>query len=209
MLTRFLNSYYAACLSPHPDDCEYAMSATVSKYYDTQFHVYNISSGGKYSSKELDRLGEVKEFWSSYKNVELIFVGEEFIRDIEYDTFIKKMEDMFNLYEYDLILAPPDEDTHQDHRKINRIANSLTRSKKMGVVEYMTPSTKIGWVPNLYVNIGDEIERKRKNLFNSFQSQLDKPYFTDNVFNLYHSNYRTSKRNLDNAEFFKVRSLYQ
>ena len=107
------------------------------------------------------------------------------------------MENLFPS-EYDLILSPPIEDTHQDHRKINKLANSLTRSKKIGLVEYMTPSTKIGWVPNTFVDVSDTIEEKRINLFNSFQTQLDKPYFTDDVFNSY-----------DNVEFFKVRSLYQ
>ena len=194
-MSRFLNANTIACLSPHPDDCEYAISATISKHLGTMFHVYNISSGGKYSNNGNDRLDEVKKFWSSYKNVNLFFVGVEFIRDIQYDTFITKMENLFPS-EYDLILSPPIEDTHQDHRKINKLANSLTRSKKIGLVEYMTPSTKI-------------IEEKRINLFNSFQTQLDKPYFTDDVFNSYHCNYQTTKRNLDNVEFFKVRSLYQ
>ena len=29
----------------------------------------------------------------------------------------------------------------------------------MGLVEYMTPSTKIGWVPNMFVDITDEIQK--------------------------------------------------
>ena len=154
---KFLNYNKVLILSPHPDDCEYAISATISKHLGTMFHVYNISSGGKYSNNGNDRLDEVKKFWSSYKNVNLFFVGVEFIRDIQYDTFITKMENLFPS-EYDLILSPPIEDTHQDHRKINKLANSLTRSKKIGLVEYMTPSTKIGWVPNTFVDVSDTIE---------------------------------------------------
>ena len=203
-MSRFLNANTIACLSPHPDDCEYAISATISKHLGTMFHVYNISSGGKYSNNGNDRLDEVKKFWSSYKNVNLFFVGVEFIRDIQYDTFITKMENLFPS-EYDLILSPPIEDTHQDHRKINKLANSLTRSKKIGLVEYMTPSTKIGWVPNTFVDVSDTIEEKRINLFNSFQTQLDKPYFTDDVFNSYHCNYQTTTRNLYNVEFLKIK----
>ena len=122
--------------------------------------------------------------------------------------FCKKMETIFRC-DYDLLLSPPKQDTHQDHRKINEIANSLTRSKKMGLVEYMTPSTKIGWVPNMFVDITDEIQEKYVNLFDSFKSQSDKPYFTEEVFDSYHRNYQTVKRDLNNIEFFKVRSLYQ
>ena len=85
----------------------------------------------------------------------------------------------------------------------------MTRSKKMGLVEYMTPSTKIGWVPNMFVDITDEIQEKYVNLFDSFKSQSDKPYFTEEVFDSYHRNYQTVKRDLNNIEFFKVRSLYQ
>ncbi len=209
-MSKFLNADYVACLSPHPDDCEYAMSATVKKHSDTLFNIYNISSGGKHSSSGEVRLNEVKKFWNQYENANVFFIGIEFIRDLKYDTFISKIENEFNKTTYyDLLLSPPNEDTHQDHRKINKIANSLTRSKKMGLVEYMTPSTKIGWVPNMFVDVTDEIEHKYLNLFNSFESQLDKPYFTKEVFNSYHNNYQTVKRNLNNVEFFKVRSLYQ
>ena len=208
-MSKFLNTDYVACLSPHPDDCEYAISATISKYKDTEFHVYNISSGGKYSSSGDVRLKEVKKFWSKYENVKLFFVGVEFIRDIQYDAFVADMERLFKSYFYDLLLSPPREDTHQDHRKINKIANSLTRSKRMGLVEYMTPSTKIGWVPNTFVDVTFQISSKYDNLFQSFQSQMDKPYFTKEVFESYHRNYQTVKRNLNDVEFFKVRSLYQ
>jgi len=207
-LSKFLNADFVACLSPHPDDCEYSMSATILKNTETNFHIYNISSGGKHSTSGDVRLEEVRKFWSSYKNVSLIFVGIEFIRDVQYDTFVKKMETIFRC-DYDLLLSPPKEDTHQDHRKINEIANSLTRSKKMGLVEYMTPSTKIGWVPNMFVDITDEIQEKYVNLFDSFKSQSDKPYFTEEVFDSYHRNYQTVRRDLNNIEFFKVRSLYQ
>lgn len=207
-MSKFLNADFVACLSPHPDDCEYAISATVSKNIDTMFHVYNISSGGKHSSNGEIRLEEVKKFWSNYKNVNLFFVGIEFIRDIQYDTFVAKMEQLFKT-EYNLLLSPPLEDTHQDHRKINKIANSLTRSKKMGLVEYMTPSTKFGWVPNTFVDVSDNIKDKYKNLFESFKSQMDKPYFTSDVFDSYHRNYQTVKRDMNDVEFYKVRSLYQ
>tara|TARA_Y100000296_G_C5177336_1_gene260866 strand:+ start:1183 stop:1806 length:624 start_codon:yes stop_codon:yes gene_type:complete len=207
-LSKFLGADFVACLSPHPDDCEYSMSATILKNTETNFHIYNISSGGKHSTSGSVRLEEVRKFWSSYKNVSLIFVGIEFIRDVQYDTFVKKMETIFRC-DYDLLLSPPRQDTHQDHRKINEIANSLTRSKKMGLVEYMTPSTKIGWVPNMFVDITDEIQEKYVNLFDSFKSQSDKPYFTEEVFDSYHRNYQTVKRDLNNIEFFKVRSLYQ
>ena len=73
----------------------------------------------------------------------------------------------------------------------------------------MTPSTKIGWVPNMFVDINEHIKTKKENLFNSFKTQLDKPYFTDKVFDSYHCNYQTMKRDLDNVEFFKVGALYQ
>ena len=120
-MSKFLNADFVACLSPHPDDCEYSMSATILKNTETNFHIYNISSGGKHSTSGVVRLEEVRKFWSPYKNVSLIFVGIEFIRDVQYDTFVKKMETIFRC-DYDLLLSPPKEDTHQDHRKINEMA---------------------------------------------------------------------------------------
>lgn len=206
----FLDATNVVCLSPHPDDCEYAISGTISKYSDTTFHVINVSSGGKYSSHGNERIDEVKKFWSNYKNVQLIFLDVEFIRDVHHDTFVSNIENLINTkFLPDLILTPPFEDTHQDHRKINEIANSLTRSKRIGLIEYMTPSTKIGWVPNMFVNIDYQINSKKENLFDTFKTQLHLPYFTDKVFDLYHCNYQTMKRDLNNVEFFKVKALYQ
>ena len=204
----FLGKNYIACLSPHPDDCEYAIAGTIRKFLDTEFHIYNISDGGRFDHSGGDiRKHEVESFWSSYENVKLFFVGEQYIRDIQNDLFIMKMEDILE-DPYELILTPPYQDTHQDHRKINEIANSLTRSKKIGLVEYMTPSTTVEWSSNLYVDVSDYIEEKKNNLFKSFKSQMGKSYFTESVFSSYHTSYQTKKRGLDSVEFFNIKTVY-
>ena len=85
----FLGKNYIACLSPHPDDCEYAIAGTIRKFLDTEFHIYNISDGGRFDHLGGDiRKLEVESFWSSYENVKLFFVGEQYIRDIQNDLFI-------------------------------------------------------------------------------------------------------------------------
>ena len=43
---KFLNYDKVLCLSPHPDDVEYAMLGSILKYKDTKFDIVVLSEGG-------------------------------------------------------------------------------------------------------------------------------------------------------------------
>ena len=207
---KFLNANDVCCFSPHPDDCEYSISGTVKKYFDTKFHIFNFSSGGKFSSAKQasERISEVKSFWSEFENVRMNFFNNKFIRDIETDEYILKLDKIFSNKFYNFILIPPSHDTHQDHRKINEVANSIVRSSNIGLIEYMTPSTKVNWSSNFFVDISNEVDFKKKLLFSSFKTQSKKPYFTDEVFNAFHSNFQASKRKILQVESFRILNMY-
>ena len=95
---------------------------------------------GKFSSAKQasERISEVKSFWSEFENVRMNFFNNKFIRDIETDEYILKLDKIFSNKFYNFILIPPSHDTHQDHRKINEVANSIVRSSNIGLIEYDT-----------------------------------------------------------------------
>ena len=43
---KFLNFKRVLCLSPHPDDVEYSMLATIKKNSNTKFDIFCLSRGG-------------------------------------------------------------------------------------------------------------------------------------------------------------------
>ena len=45
---KFLNFNRVLCLSPHPDDVEYAMLGSMIKFKNTQFDIIVISQGGDF-----------------------------------------------------------------------------------------------------------------------------------------------------------------
>ena len=105
---KFLGADQIACFSPHPDDCEYAVAGTIMKYQSTTFYIFNFSSGGKFSDnkKSIDRINEVKNFWSRFNNVKLKFLDLNYIRDLKIDFVVSKLDKIFNNYSFDFILIP-------------------------------------------------------------------------------------------------------
>ena len=182
---RFLGKKKVACLSPHPDDCEFSISGSILKFTKTDFSIFNFTKGGKYDNvEELLRISEVKKFWLNIPNSNLNFLDVNRISNIKSDDFIYEFENSenWNFKNYDLILTPPRKDTHQDHRVVNELAFSLARQNNIGLVEYMTPSTELDWASNLFIDINDQY-RYKKYLFESFKSQNNKSYFNESALN--------------------------
>jgi hypothetical protein len=82
---------------------------------------------------------------------------------------------------------------------------ALVRHKRIGIISYRTPSTLDNWIPNFYVEI--DLDEKIEYL-NAFESQLEKPYFSEKSFKSFHSNYQCFKKNMKFVELFRVEIIY-
>jgi len=197
------------CLSPHPDDVEYSMSATIKKFQDTQFDLICLTKGTSTdASFGNSRLKEVQLFWDQMQcsNVKLIDPFYESFEAATIAQWITAIETNMPMNEYDAIFTTSKLDSHQEHIFVNSLVPSLTRSKPISIIEYKSPSTLHSWSPNYFVSC--DIDSKLNSLRNAFISQLDSVYFNESLIKLFHSDYNCSKRNVKLTEQFNIQILY-
>ncbi len=212
-MPKFLSYSRALCLSPHPDDVEYSMSGAVLKYADTHFDVICVSQGGDrdVTTHTVQRVEEVRRFWDAIgcKNVTVHSAAVKHVKDMSDDLWINLLEtDYLSRQKYDVIFAPSSHDSHFEHRIVNRLAAPLSRLEKISIIEYCSPSTLENWIPNLFVDIGDQFEAKLAALA-AFESQSARKYFTESTIRNFNTNFRCSKRGLTYVEQFNINQIYE
>jgi len=203
--TRFLNFSKVLGLSPHPDDIEYGMSGTILKYPDTHFDLVCMTKGGHCDeTSSSQRHQEMRNFWKDVPNVTIHTVDFDAI--LEGEDFIINHLEKHILSGHELILTPSNQDNHFFHKKINNIGPALCRIKPISIMEYFTPSTSLEWVPNLVVNLEENIYSSKKQRLKQFTSQHNKTYFSDFCLDSFHSSLEFTKKGLHWVEKFRSNS---
>ena len=213
---RFLNCDKVLCLAAHPDDVEYGMLGSIMKYTDTEFDILVLSKGGNFDeSTSTVRHKECESIWEDINNIQGSFLPIKYLTDVSEDELINKIEDLYDIKDYDTICTPPLEDTHFEHRKVNRAALGLIRRIRCGLVTFRTPSALDDWIPNFFVDLtkhttkgGAVIMYAKKNALLKFKSQQGKSYFHENSITSFHSNYQCSQRDMTFVESFKIERCY-
>lgn len=200
---KFLGYDRVFCLSPHPDDVEYAMSGTILRFSETRFDILCMTPGGKCdeTTRMTDRRRECVAFWGGVGNVSLAFTEYDAL-DVNEDRLIHDLEKN-HMQDQDAIIIPCREDNHFFDRKINSVGRALCRVNPYNLIEYNTPSVDPSWVPNAVVDIADFYAEKKRRLA-CFGSQQDHPYFSDFCLNAFHSNLYYNKKGLGRVEQFKT-----
>jgi LmbE family N-acetylglucosaminyl deacetylase len=209
------------CLSPHPDDIEYAMLGSMIKFKNTQFDIIVVSQGGDFdNTSSVNRHVECTSIWELYSNISGRFLDIKYVKDVGEDELINKIESLVDMAQYDAIFVPPAEDAHFEHRFINTISDALVRRKQCGIIDYKTPSTLEKWEPNFFVDLDIEVRRsdvktpynvvwyKKLSGLKQFISQQDKSFFDDDVLSDFHKVYQCSLRGLSHVESFKLTKGY-
>jgi N-acetylglucosamine malate deacetylase 1 len=208
---KFLNFNKILCLSPHPDDIEYAMGGSIIKCKDTHFDILCLSSGGDWDNTTgPHRLNEIYNSWNTIKCTNILLLNSNviFINEKKEDEWINYIETkLLNIEKYNCMFCPPTIDSHFEHQFVNRISNTLIRTHPVSLIEYFTPSTLNNWTPNLFVDI-TAVYNKKILMLKKFKSQQHKLYFKKNVLDSFHSNYQCSKRKIDKSEKFKINTSY-
>ena len=147
-------------VGPHPDDIEIGCAGTLIKYAQKGHSVYLLimTQGEKGGEAEIryreqgrsaEIIGAKEVFWGGFKDTELLGKGNEMIHTVE--EYIDKVKPHF-------IFVNFFDDTHQDHRAVNRAVLSATRYVK-NVMFYEVPTTN-NFTPNVFVDIGSVLDRK-------------------------------------------------
>ena len=204
---KFLNSTNVLCIGAHPDDVEYGMAGTFQKCEDTNFTVAVMSNGGDWDvSTNVNRQNENMKVWESFHNVNGVVDAHEFVKERHEDdmiNFIETQLDMFNL-----VVTPPQEDSHFEHRIINNLGPALCRRSPTALVEYRTPSTLNHWTPNHFVALSKYNLKNKKKVLSKFTSQQHAPYFSKECINSFHHNFLCSKRGVPIVESYRIVESY-
>ena len=220
---KLLNFKNVLCLSPHPDDVEISMSGSILKCKDTFFNICYLSNGTKSDpTSKLNRFDEGKDFWrKEYKDkntggIDLsmyncLNVNLEqylfFIGDMSEDVMIQQIEMNYQIDDYDAIFIPAEFDTHFEHRIVNSIGKALVRNNKISLIEYKSGSVTEEWIPNMFIDVSEQIEEKLKRL-KCFKSQK-KDYLDDDYLFVFHEHLQSRRKVIAYVEQFKIISLYE
>ena len=147
-------------IGAHPDDIEFGCAGTLIKYAQGGHTVLLLITtkgemGGEAEGrfreqmKAAEIIGAKDVFWGGFKDTELSDKGNDLIHMVE--RYIKEIKPHFIFVNYP-------EDTHQDHRTVNRSVLSAARYVK-NVMFYEVPTTE-NFTPNVFVDIGSVLERK-------------------------------------------------
>lgn len=209
-MKRLLNLDKVLCLSPHPDDVEYSMGGTIASHQSTKFDIITLSQGGDFDLANDVRTDEFKAYWALYDNA---IVSEKHlgghIKDFNEDAIVNFIENAVDVSQYDAIFTPPSLDFHFEHRLVNSASKAVTRTCKVSLIEYMTPSIDHTWTPNIYVEIDDDtFKEKRNHLQQTFKTQATRKYFSDQCINDFHSDFFSSKRKNGWVEKYKISFLF-
>ncbi|MBW1702145.1 MAG: PIG-L family deacetylase [Deltaproteobacteria bacterium] len=165
-------------IGPHPDDIEIGCGGTLIKYAKRGHKIFLllITKGEKGGNTELryqeqlkaaEIIGARDVFWAGFKDTELPDKGNEMIHTVErYIDSIKPHFIFINFFD----------DTHQDHRTVNRSVLSATRYVK-NVLFYEVPTTN-NFTPQVFVDISESLDKKIKAL-EAHESQVMKTNIED------------------------------
>lgn len=161
----------------HPDDIEYGCGGTLLKYAEQGESVFLLvmtdgSMGGDSAVRRAEQLASaelmgVKEvFWGGYKDTRLP-LDQQVIATIE--ETMKKVKPS-------LIFVHGPEDTHQDHRALNKATFSAARYTP-NVLFYEGPTTQ-NFLPTVFVDISEYVDRKME-LLEAHASQVARTNIED------------------------------
>jgi len=165
-------------VGPHPDDLEIGCGGTLIKYAQKGHDVFLLvitkgEMGGKGTTrydeqlKAAEIIGARDVFWGDFVDTELLDKGNKIIHTVE--RFIDTIKP-------DFIFVNFLDDTHQDHRAVNRAVLSATRYVK-NVLFYEVPTTN-NFIPNVFVDIGSVLDKKVEAL-KAHASQITKTNIED------------------------------
>ncbi len=165
-------------IGSHPDDIEIGCSGTLIKYAQQGHDVFLLvitrgEKGGEAEARQEEQMkaaeimGAKDVFWGGFTDTELLDRANEIIHLIE--SYIEKIQPNF-------IFVNFFDDTHQDHRTVNRSVLSAARYVR-NVMFYEVPTTN-NFTPNIFVDIGSVFELKLKAL-EAHSSQVMKTNIPD------------------------------
>jgi len=159
-------------IGAHPDDIEFGCGGALIKYAQKRHNVYLLiltmgGIGGEPGLRKIEQEAAAKfmqakqVFWGNFQDTELN----------TNKTVISNIDEAINKTKPQVVFFNFFDDTHQDHRAVAQVSTSATRYVKE-VLYYEVPTSQ-NFQPDIFVDIGDVLEKKLE-LLKIHASQVDK-----------------------------------
>ena len=209
-------------VSPHPDDETLGMGGTLLRLKKEGYQLawLNITMASEeygYSKDfvtnrqvQMNRVLKAYGF-SEFYNMELEPAG---LDKISLQVFISKISRIFLKYKPQIIFVPYAYDVHSDHRIVSDVVYSCTKAFRypfikaviemeiLSETDYANPEK--GFIPNLFVDIEDYMERKIE-IMQIYESEINEVPFPRSIENIRSlATYRGCSSGYRYAEAFKI-----
>ena len=202
------------CVSVHPDDETLGCGGTLLKHKATGDEIYcvHVTNGNERQESVIRLLRKLYGFKETYQ----LGLPEIKLTDIPLSEIIGKLSAVIQQVKPDYLYIPNRSDAHSDHRIVFEALTACTKSfrypfiKKIMMCEVISETDfspalpENIFIPNVFMDISDFIERKYE-LLNVFESELlTSPYTRSIDAILALSKYRGSQINVNYAEAFML-----
>jgi len=181
------------CLSPHPDDVEFGLGATLSKYrgdYEGRLVVFSDRSRSRGEvNNDRDQISAAKAIGfheEDVKFVDQLGYGVErlpnrfFAMDENRDAIRMVVTRLTNEFKPDIIFVPSLKETMQDHQAIAEEVVRVIRGKAT-ILGYEVPKHHRFFRPQVFVNISDEDIKAKMTALSAFSEFTTTYYFQEDV----------------------------
>ena len=169
-------------LGAHPDDLELGCGATLAKLVEEGAHVRAVifSQGRQGAFPGFDRATETRTALRS------LGIEDIHVHNFPDTRLHERLNDLIDAIEVHMRETKPDrvytmfkEDRHQDHRAVHQ-ASVVACRRAPQILAYETPSSYPNFVPTVFEQVGDYMERKVEAL-KLHQSQAERQYMNEDM----------------------------
>ena len=207
-------------LSAHPDDETFGMGGTIKKYSDqgAEIDIFVISDGAsaQYSDKKMIDVRRESCINAGkilgVKNFDFLDFPDAKLDNIPTLEITQKIEEKISTFKPEIIFTTPNNDGHQDHKKVNECTLIAARPKTIflkQIIQYELFSTnRTTFSPNLFVDISKEFQPKL-DAIKQYNSEIeDYPHVRSIKAVETLANMRGVESGFEKAEAFKIIRSY-
>ena len=194
-------------IGAHPDDIELSCLGYLLKENrekKSKISVYIASSGSLNDpTSGIKRIKESQRALKCIRNLTFKYGKNKGIKTSDFEKISKNIRKLIIDVNPSEILVHDPNDTHQEHSLIYSIVKTASRRLPINFIRYQSVSSSNDFKANLYVDIKDYLNLKKKSL-KLHESQQFHEYFTDQYLDSFHNNFRafSSFTNRIDFEFY-------
>ena len=207
-------------LSAHPDDETFGMGGTIKKYSNqgAEIDIFVITDGASAQYSDEKMIDVRRESCINagkilgVKNFDFLDFPDAKLDNIPTLEITQKIEEKISTFKPEIIFTTPNNDGHQDHKKVNECTLIAARPKTIylkQIIQYELFSTnRTTFSPNLFVDISKEFQPKL-DAIKQYNSEIeDYPHVRSIKAVETLANMRGVESGFEKAEAFKIIRSY-